>query len=387
MKKTKIDFPIRILQLMHTSSITGPNMAALYLLRAMDRNNYEVAVASPPSGHFAERLKEIGIRHIPLGFGRYWDIITMLRLIFILGKGKYHILHGHLGRVGPMVCLAGKIARVPAIILTEHLNAASHAWIGGNFVKLFFHRLFHFISNNCLDMVIAVSETTRKSYVLRQGISEEKTATIYNGIYLSEEKDSAGMAIREHLGLSRDALIVGMVSRLVREKGCADFILAAEEVLRHNQNVRFLMVGDGPERQNLQRLAESKNVDKKVIFTGFRPDAAEIMQAIDILVQPSWSESGESFGCVLIEAMAARKSVVASDIGPFLEIIEPGESGLLFPEKDYRTLAQKLNLLLNDSELREGMGRRGYQIVKEKFDARIIARQTEAVYREVLGIR
>ncbi len=122
-------------------------------------------------------------------------------------------------------------------------------------------------------------------------------------------------------------------------------------------------------------------------FTGFRSDAASIMGSIDILVQPSWTESQESFGLVLIEAMAACKPVIATDIEPFFDIIEDGKSGFLFPEKDRKALAQKLLFLLNDRALMEKMGQRGYEIVKEKFDAGIIARKTEDVYKQVLGIK
>ena len=379
---------IKILMVMHSSSLTGPNKATVSLLEAIDRNSYEVDVASPAAGYLVGRLKNIGIRHIPLEFGRYSDLATLLRLIFILLKGRYHIIHGHMGRVAPMICIAGRIARVPAVIFTEHMNTGSHTWIGRDPFKLFLHRLFHGISNNCLDLVIAVSETARKNYILRQGIREEKTATIYNGISFGDKNGPDRTALRERLGATdKDTMIIGMFGRLVREKGYADVMSAGEEILKHNDNVLFLAVGDGPERQDLERLAGRGNLAGKVVFMGFRTDATDIMEAVDILVQPSWTESAESFGLVLIEAMSLRKSVVASDIAPFIEIIEDGHSGLLFPEKNYRILAKKIKLLIDDRALMEKMGRRGYEIAKERFDIKIIARKTEDKYREVLLLK
>jgi len=383
----QIDFPIKILMVMHTSAVTGPNMATLSLLKAIDRSSYRIEVASPGAGDLVGCLKDIGIPHIPLEFGRYTDLITLLRLISILRKGKYHILHGHMGRVGPIICIAGKIARVPAIILTEHMSAKSHAWMGNNFIRLFFHRLFHFVSNNCLNMVIAVSEKARRNYVLRQGIREEKTAAIYNSIYLEEKKDYGRITIRRELGLSESATVIGMFGRLIKEKGYSDVVLAAGEVLRHTRNVQFLVVGEGAERENLEALVKSKGLEKNVIFAGFRQDTSNIMESIDLLVQPSWTESNESFGLVLIEAMAAGKPVIASNIEPFFEVVEDGKSGLLFPEKNHKALAQKLLFLLNDRALMEKMGRCGYEVIKEKFDARIIARKTEDVYKQVLRIK
>ncbi len=381
----KTALPIKVLMVMHNSTITGPNMATLSLLKAIDRSICRIDVASPAEGYFAEQLKGMGVTHIPLEFGRYEDIVTILRLIFILRRGGYDILHGHMGRVGPIICIAGKAARVKAIILTEHMSAGSHTWIGNDPFKLFVHRLFHVISNNFLDMVIAVSDKARKSYISRQGIRPEKTAVIYNSIYLDKEKAVDRAAIRARLGLSRDDVVIGTVGRLVREKGYGDVILAAGEILRYNRGVHFLIVGDGPEKENLEKLARAKNLDKKVTFTGFYTDIDDIMEAIDILVHPSWTESAESFGLVLIEAMARRKAVVTSDIEPFFEIIKDGRSGFLFPEKNYRALAEKINLLLGDRKLMEEMGRFGYEIVKEKFDARIIARKTEELYKKILA--
>jgi glycosyltransferase involved in cell wall biosynthesis len=236
-------------------------------------------------------------------------------------------------------------------------------------------------------MVIAVSEKARRNYVLRQGIKEEKTAAIYNGICLEEKKCCDRITIRRELGLSESAAVIGMFGRLVKEKGYSDVVLAAGEVLRHTRNVQFLVVGEGAERENLEVLVKSKGLEKNVIFAGFRQDTSNIMESMDLLVQPSWTESNESFGLVLIEAMAAGKPVIASNIEPFFEIVEDGKNGLLFPEKNYSALAQKIILLLSDRRLMDSMGRCGYEIVKEKFDARIIARKTEDVYEQVLGIK
>lgn len=371
---------------MHSSAQTGPNVATASLLETINKNDYTVEVASPAAGYLVGRLKDLGIRHIPLEFGRYGDIATLLQLISILLNGRYSIIHGHMGRVGPIICIAGRITRVPAVILTEHMSAGSHTWIERDPVRLFFHRLFHIVSNNCLDLVIAVSEAARKKYILRQGIKEEKTVAIYNGIRVGDKNGADRTAMRERLGVvDKDTVMIGMFGRLIREKGYADVLSAGEEILRCNKNVLFLVVGDGPERQDLERLAGIGNLAGKVVFTGFRSDAADIMEAIDILVQPSWTEASESFGLVLIEAMVRRKCVVASDIAPFLEIIEDGQSGFIFPEKNCGTLAEKINLLMGDRSLMEKMGRRGYEIVKEKFDIKMIAAETEGRYREVLS--
>ena len=286
--KKASEAPIKVLMVAHTSAMTGPNTATISLLRMIDRDNFKIEVASPKEGYFVDRLKDIGISHIDLEFGSYRDIFTLFRLIFVLIKGRYNIVHGHMGRVGPIICVAGKMAQVPAIILTEHMSAGSHTWIKKNSLRLFFHSLSHAISNNCLDLVIAVSETARSNYVLRQGIGKEKTVVIYNGVCIGDKKNSDRTAMRERLGVvDKNTVVIGMFGRLTMEKGYSDVILAAKEVVQRNKNVLFLVVGEGSERQNLERLVRSECMTNKVTFMGFQKDAADIMDAIDILVQPS----------------------------------------------------------------------------------------------------
>lgn len=234
-------------------------------------------------------------------------------------------------------------------------------------------------------MVIAVSEIARKNYCLRQGIKEEKTVTIYNGTCLEDEDDIDTTALKKGLGLEKNSVVAGMFGRLIKEKGYQDAILAAEEMLKTDRKFHLLIVGDGNYGKDLENIVKERSLSEKVIFAGFRSDADRIMKTIDILIQPSWTESHESFGLVLIEAMAARKCVIASGIAPFLEVVEDQKNGYIFPEKDHGALAMALKILLDDPALREKMGQRGYDIVKEKFDARMIARKTEDVYRRVLS--
>jgi glycosyltransferase involved in cell wall biosynthesis len=383
----RIDFPVRVLMVFHTSGLTGPNKATLSLLEGIDRAKFQIDAASPTRGEFVNRLKDIGVRHIPLIFGRKKDLFTVINLISILGKNRYHILHGHMGRVGPCICLAGKICAVPIIILTEHMSSAEHAWLKNKPLRRFFHHLGHHITNNCLDKVIAVSEDARKNYISRQGISQDKVVTIPNGICFSQDShldDAKKKYLKKTFGFDENTIIIGMIGRLIKEKGYQDVIMAVPDILQCNPAVRFLVVGDGPERQNLENLTKELNLTEKIKFLGFRNDADILIQAFDILVQPSWRECHESFGLVLLEAMAQRIAVIASDISPLEEIVIHGQTGLLFEEKNPRDLGEKVISLLKDKDFAYQLSQKGYSVAKEKFNCQLVGQKTTGLYQEVL---
>ena len=384
----KIEFPIKILMVLHSSGLTGPNKATVSLLKAMDKDKYKVDVACPRDGDLSKVLREAGIFRVPLEFGRNRDILTAIDLIRILKRNNYHVLHGHMGRVGPMICASGKMAGVPAIILTEHMNDSSHTWMREDKLRLRIHHLFHMLSNSILDRVIAVSECARISYIARQGMREDKVVTIYNSTRIMEDHrvldDSARTSLREELRFGENTLVVGTVGRLIKEKGHEDVVMAGRRVLHKYPEARFLVVGDGPQRAYLEALARKEGLADKCIFLGFRRDMDDVMRAIDILVQPTHRECPESFGLVLIEAMARRKAVIASDIEPFREIIKDGENGLLFSEKDVTALADKLTILLEDRAIVRLLAERAFCVVKERFNPESAARKTEELYSDIL---
>lgn len=371
----------------HTSGITGPGNATISFLEKIDKDKYQIDIASPSEGDFVKLLNEKEFRHIPLEFGPKRDLLTVFNLVRILRINKYHILHGHMGRVGPIICASGKIARIPAIILTEHMNDSTHSWLDKNFIRLFFHRFFHFITNNCLDRVIAVSENTRRSYITRQGIKKEKVITIYNTTNLLKDSyffdEPKRLALRKNLGIKEGEIIIGMIGRLVKEKGYEDAIIAGREILKKHPRIKFLLVGEGPCRKDLENFVIKEKLENKIIFLGFRKDIDDIMKAIDILVQPSHRNS-ESFGLVLIEAMANKKVVVASDIKPFKEIINDGENGFLFKGKSSKALTEKLDFILSNRNLLAAICDKGYDSVKEKFNQELIWEKTANLYKEVL---
>lgn len=177
--------------------------------------------------------------------------------------------------------------------------------------------------------------------------------------------------------------LVGFAGRLVRDKG-VDLLLRAVADLR---GVQVEILGSGPERGRLERLARALGMDDRVAFLGTLPSAQmpAFYRRLDVLVLPSRSRSGwvEQFGRVLVEAMACGVPVVGSDCGEIPHVI--GDAGLVFPEGDVEGLRAHLSRLMTDTDLRSDLARRGRERVLAHYTQAQVAAQTTAVYRQVLG--
>ncbi len=374
-----------MLQLIHNSGVTGPGRVVSSIARNLDRQDFSTDVLCPSEGYLADELRKAGVRIVALDPWRPREPLTFFKIWQELRREKYHIFHVHSGQLNAFSKVIGRLLGIPAVVLTEHLCAKDHGWIKDKF-KLFLHLLFHRISNAMADKIICVSDTGRASLIRRQKLPPEKVVTIYNGIDIRgiQSREGGREDIRKQWGVPENALVVGMVARFSPEKGHQLLVKAAKIILEKSPNVKFVLVGEGPQRPVVEHVVEKMGIADKFIFTGFQSDIYSFIESMDVVVQPSF-EAGESFGLAAVEAMAKQKAVVASDIGCFREVIVDGTSGLLFASGDHTRLAEKILLLLNDSRLRQDIGSAAKTRAEDNFDETAMVTQIGDLYKEALA--
>ena len=221
--------------------------------------------------------------------------------------------------------------------------------------------------------LILVSPQTRN--ILPKGADRGKTFVVPNGIDLATLKDVKGKAVKHP-----SILYVG---RLTKRKG-VDVLLKAFSIVRKEiSNAMLYLIGSGEQENELKSLAEELKIEASVKFLGYIPEKEKYSyyKSVDLCVVPSIDF--DYFPIVSLEAMAFRKPVVASHVGGIPFVVENGKTGLLAEPGNSKDLADKIIMLLKDKELREQMGRRGYERAK-KFTWDKVAEQTINVYREVM---
>jgi len=230
---------------------------------------------------------------------------------------------------------------------------------------------------------VAVGEQIRAALVAHEGIPRERIDVIYNGIDLGRfEGDFDRTGIRASLGLSEEDVVVTQVARLVELKDYPTALRAIQQGAAEVPRLRYLIVGDGPERQSIEALIDQLDLQGIVQVLGSRDDVAEILAASDIFLLTSITEG---IPLTLIEAMATGLPCVATDVGGVAEVVIEKETGLLAPEQDSTALARHIRRLANEPALRRELGAAGKRRAREKFDERQMQAAFVKLYQEVLA--
>jgi len=214
------------------------------------------------------------------------------------------------------------------------------------------------------------------------GVPRRRLSRIGNGVDL-EAFRRAEPKLHLEAGCGRDP-VVGFVGRLLADKGCAVLLAAARTVLAERQDTRFVFVGDGPARPELEQASARFGISSSVIFTGVRRDMAAIYASLDVLVLPSLNEA---MPMCLLEAMAAGKPVIGTPVGGVGEVIIPGKTGLLAQPGDPEGLASAILSLINDRKWAARLAQDGRAHVSACFSADATARKYLEAYQEAVSRR
>jgi glycosyltransferase involved in cell wall biosynthesis len=161
------------------------------------------------------------------------------------------------------------------------------------------------------------------------------------------------------------------------------FLSMAKEILKANSQARFMLVGDGPQKQLLRDMAEKMNIADRVIFPGFRDDIVDIINAFDIFVISSFHEG---VPMALLEAMALKKAIVSTAVGGIREVIQDGVSGLLVPSQKPQALSDACLRILGDSNLRHRLEAAASRRIDEEFSIDTLRERIIRLYNEVVNL-
>jgi glycosyltransferase involved in cell wall biosynthesis len=337
-------------------------------VKGLDKEKYDVTLMSGPvedaSQERRTQVEESGIRYIPLpGLVRnihpVSDLIALFRIRRFLAKEKFNVVHTHTSKAGFLGRFAAKRAGTPHVIHTPH----GHIFYGyfGRLKTKMFIWLEKFASR-MTDKIVALTESEKSDYIAHKIVDEKKCAVIHSGIEMDRYRELAledKNKLKEEIGIPEDALVAGTVGRLVPVKGPEFMIKASRHIISKSPQTYFVFAGDGPLKENLQALARETGTDTNVIFLGWRDDVPRILSVFDIFLLPSLNEG---MGRVLAEAMALGKPIVASNVGGVPDLVTHGKNGFLVPPKNPEELARYTQLLLEDKDKRETMGRAGKEM-------------------------
>jgi len=261
------------------------------------------------------------------------------------------------------------------------LVTTTHGWIG-NDIKERFYNWLDKKSLKCFDKVITVSDVGNR-YLRKSGIPSDKLVTIHNAIDLEDFKKTDEIQdVRKKLDLDDKVPVIGYIGRLSREKDLNALLFVIKKVISKIKEAVFLIVGGGPERDNLTTLSKELQINSNTFFLGHRDDIKKIYKSLDVFVSTSLTEGLPN---TMLEAQAMEVPVIATDVGGVGEIIDNGVNGLLYRPRDIDGIADGIYTLLTDSNISAKFAREGRRIICEKFSFDERMKKIEKVYLEVMG--
>lgn len=377
---------LKIIYPIINGEITGGNMMCLRIIEESIKRGYKVVVNSPTEGKLTYLLREKGIKVYNIDTQRTFRLDNAIKLAYIIKKEDINLIHTHTLLAGTVLSrLAGWISGVPVI---DHTHIPY--FMNLNPMVRLYQFLFNWITSRLFcAKIIAVSESVKKE-ITRQGSAANKTIVVYNGIDLGDIRCEKGpIKIREEFGIRANQRIIGEVGRLGVDKGQHILIKAVQKVIKDFPDTIFMIVGEDltkerDYRKRLERLAGDLGLRQKIIFAGYRHDIMDLMNAFDIFVLPSTFKEG--LPVVILEAMAAKKPVIATSVGGNPEIVINGETGTLVLPENPDKLADAIIYHLNNPEISKQMGEKGYARVKKYFSLTQMLDKVMDMYKEVLHL-
>ena len=378
---------IKVLHIHTLPVISGSGINTFLSMKGTKSDTMSMALACAPGGPLLDLVRDEGMEVITFPelvqpIAPVKDISAVINLYRYLRKNEYHVVHTHNSKAGFVGRLAARLAGVPVVIHTVHgfaFHSQEPLWR-----RMLFRNLERIASKWC-DKMIFISGPLI-DWALREKItSPGKFTKIYSGIdpdlfqpVSDEDKKQAGI----RWGINPGDPVAGIVSKLWDGKGHRVLLEAFKELLRDLDRAKLLIVGEGYLENELRTYAEELGISGSVVFTGFESNVSEIMACFDISVLPSFFEG---MGRVLLEAMAMKIPVVASNVGGIPDLVKNNRNGILVAPGNVPELAGAMKKLLTNQELSNNMGEYGHQRVTETFSARSMCEKILNVYRDCLN--
>jgi glycosyltransferase involved in cell wall biosynthesis len=387
------DRRIKILRVIARLNMGGPALHVAYLTAGLRERGYDTMLVAgslargEDSMAFVADARDVDIVRIDeLGreISPVRDLLATVKLAWLIRRERPDILHTHTAKAGTVgrvaVMLAGRHAP-PIVVHTFH----GHVLRGyfGPFRSRVFRLLERWLASRTTAL-IAVSPQVRDDLVSLGVAPPERFAVIRLGIELDERlagSQNGRAESRRYLGIGPDRFAVGWIGRMTPVKRTDDVLVAFKRLRDDGVDAVLCMVGDGPDRPQLEQRAHELGIVRDTLFVGYQEDVAPFYAAFDALVLPS---SNEGTPVSAIEALAAGRPVVATRVGGVPDVVVEGQDGFLVEPGATDDLGDRLAELARDPELRERMGRAGRERVLPRYAVNRLVDDVDRLYRSLL---
>jgi len=365
--------------------IGGVETHLVSLVKRINPEQFTFSIISPISESYQKKAQILGAKIIPIQHFKPIDLGTAIKLSKIFRAEKIDLVHAHSPTAAIQARLAAKLAGLPSIVT---VHAPSIYYYGerqtlrartGRSIYVAIDRLMNFTMTNAL---IYVSNQVYNIYLSRHWTPVNRSFVIPNGIDLSPyQSDTQRFEIREAQNVPPEVPVITYVGRLSYEKGLETLLHALSVLKDHFPSVfKVWIIGTGQDEYALRSMTNELSLQERVSFLGYHEQVSDYLLASDCFVLPSHHEA---MSIAILEAMAAGLPCVVTDVGDNAQLINDGEQGFVILQNSTESLAQLLNRLLLDSDLRQRMGQSA-RIKAQCFSDLKMVEQIQQLYERLL---
>jgi glycosyltransferase involved in cell wall biosynthesis len=390
--------PIRVLRVIARLNMGGPALHVAYLSAGLAERGYDTTLVAGSLALGEESMAgvaaELGVPIVTVPelhreISPLRDLRAVYHLAQLIRELRPQILHTHTakaGAIGRLAALLAGSARPPIIVHTFHGHV-----LRGYFDPLrssLFRLLERWLARRTTALV-AVSPEVRDDLVALGIAPRERFTVVRLGIELDKrvgavDGDTQGRETRRLLGITPDRFVVGWIGRMTGVKRTDDVLLAVRLLREHGVDAVLCMVGDGPDRDAVERRAHELGIVRDSLFLGYQDEVAPYYAAFDALILPS---ANEGTPVSAIEALAGGRPVVATRVGGVPDVVRDGVDGFLVEPGDVDAMADRLARLASDPKLRHRMGEAGRASVHERYSVERLLDDVDRLYRTLLAAK
>ncbi|HZQ02841.1 MAG TPA: glycosyltransferase family 4 protein [Gaiellaceae bacterium] len=384
---------IRVVRVIARLNMGGPALHVAYLTKGLEQRGYDTTLVAGSLARGESSMsfvaEELGVEVYPLPqlsreISPVYDTLSVLRLVGLIKRTRPQILHTHTAKAGAVGRLAAALAgdaRPPIVVHTFH----------GHVLRGYFNPVLSYLFRE-LERVLAAGTTrlvavgpqVRDDLVALGVAPGEKFTVIRLGIDLDDRisgEQERRHELRRLFGVPPETFVVGWIGRMTAIKRVPDVLQAFRRLLDRGLAARLCLVGDGPDRVRVERIAHDLGISRSTLFIGYQRDVAPYYAFFDALLLPS---ANEGTPVVAIEALASARPVVATRVGGVPDVVTDGVDGYLVAVGDVGAMANRLAELAADPGLRRRLGAAGRERVVERYRVERLIDDVDALYRELL---
>jgi len=360
------------LTIIHTECSTGwggQEIRVFTEMKAMQSRGHRLLLAAPERAEIFRRCQQAGYTVFAFRDTKSSYPASIYRLTQWFKTIRPQVLNLHSSRDGWIGGIAGRLAGVPLILRSRHIEVAyPHRFMS----RIAFAHLPHH--------VLTTSEKISKGLIDALGLDKERVTCIPTGIDLDTYSKTSPGTLRKELNLATDIPLIGMISVLRGWKGHIHLFEALKILRDRAHPIHLIVAGDGPQKETLPKWTKEKGIADFVHFLGHRSDVPNLLNSLDALIVPS--EDHEGIPQIVLQAQATGTPVIGSSVGGIPEVITHRETGLLVPPRDPDALAQTLEELLHSPALREQLSTRGAEYARQHHSTEVMCQKLESIYEK-----